>query len=152
MNIIGRLGQDPEVNFTGGGLAIMRASLAISERFKDKDGEWNEKTVWAEVKMFGKRGEAFARNHRKGSLAAFSGRLAYDEWDDRDTGKKRTKLYVIADSFEFVGDKPREDEGGGDPWGHDRKPSGRRGGERGTVRRRDGNSGNRGRERDEEPF
>lgn len=141
VNIIGRLGRDPEVRFSQSGSAIVGIRLGISERFKGSDGEWQDRTVWTDVKMFGKRGEAFAAHHGRGSLAALSGRLGFDEWEDKQSGQKRSKLYVIATDWEFVGDKPRDAEP--DPWGH---------GGRGTVRKRSEGQASRGQVRDEEPF
>ena len=62
--------------------------------------------------IFGKRGEAFEKYHRKGQSAFVEGTLRYDTWEDKNGGGKRSKLYVVADNWEFVGGG-REGGGGG---------------------------------------
>src|SRR6185503_17667618 len=72
---------------------------------------WKDQPTFIDVTMFGKRGEAFARFHTKGKAAFLEGHLRMDTWDDKQTGQKRSKLYVVADGWEFVG--PGQGGGGG---------------------------------------
>jgi single-strand DNA-binding protein len=109
--ILGTLVRDCEVRFAQSGTAICKFSLAVNERFKDKDGEWKERTDFIEVVLFGKRGEAFAKFHSKGSTAFIEGVLRQDHWEDKTTGQKRSKVFVKAESWEFVGARPAQGDG-----------------------------------------
>lgn len=117
--LLGNLTRDPETRYAQSGTAVVNFGLAVNERYKDK-----ETTTYVDVTMFGKRGEAFAKHHTKGKQAFIEGRLRLDQWNDKQTGAKRQKLYVLADSFEFVGEKQagarsesRASTPAGDAWG-----------------------------------
>ncbi len=114
--LLGNLTRDPEVRFTSGGTPIAKFGLAVNRRFQDSEGNWQEEPTFIDVTIFGKRGEAFARFHTKGKPAFLEGHLRLDTWNDQQTGSKRSKLYVVADNWEFVGsgrDRERESGGGG---------------------------------------
>ena len=83
------------------------------------------------VTIFGKRGEAFAKYHDVGSPAFFSGRLVLDAWLDKETQEKRTKLCVIADEWQFCGEKRAKD---GDDFGPAVAPIGVDGAFEGSMR------------------
>lgn len=100
--LMGNLTRDPEIRYTQSNLAVCKIGLAINRRTK-KGEEWTEETTFVDATIFGKRAEAFEKHHKKGDSAFLEGRLAFDTWDDKNTGQKRSKLYVIADSWEFVG-------------------------------------------------
>jgi len=123
--LMGRLTRDPEVRFTQGGMAICGLSIAVNERFKGSDGDWQDRATFVDVTIFGKRGEAFAAYHKSGSAAFIEGKLRLDQWDDKQSGAKRSKLFVVADSFEFVNGAEKkekssqggaEDDYGPDSW------------------------------------
>lgn len=101
--LMGNLTRKPEVRFTQGGTAICKLGLAVNRRFKDQTGEWKEEATFVEVTFFGKRGEAFAKFHDKGKPAFIEGSLRLDTWDDKQSGEKRSKLYVVGDDWQFVG-------------------------------------------------
>jgi len=101
--LMGNLTRKPELRFTGSGMAICKFGLAINRRFKDQSGEWKEEPTFVDVTIFGKRGEAFAKYHDKGKPAFIEGSLRYDTWDDKQSGEKRSKLYVVGDEWQFVG-------------------------------------------------
>lgn len=109
--LMGNLTRDPELRFTQNNVAICKIGLAVNRRFKDQSGEWRDEATFIDVTIFGKRGEAFARFHSKGKPAFVEGRLQYDTWEDQ-SGQKRSKLYVVAENWEFVGGG-RGQEGGG---------------------------------------
>lgn len=117
VKILARLTRDPEVRFINGGTAVCKVGIAYNERFKGQDGEWKERGNFFDVTIWGKRGEAFAKFHRKGSQALFEGSLRYEQWDDKQTGQKRSRVYISAHAWHFVGPKSngREglDQGGG---------------------------------------
>jgi single-strand DNA-binding protein len=110
--LMGNLTRDPEVRFTNGDMAICKLGMAMNRKFKDASGEWREETTFVDVTIFGKRGETFARYHKKGQLAFVEGRLRLDSWEDKNSGQKRSKLEVIAENWEFVGGRGADAEGG----------------------------------------
>lgn len=107
----GRLTRDVELKTTSGGLVIANIGLAINRRVKRGD-QWENEPVFVDVTMFGKSAEAFAKHHQKGSMAVFPRcELAFDSWEDKKTGGRRTKLYLIAQGWEFVGGGGRRESG-----------------------------------------
>lgn len=115
--LMGNLTRKPEVRFTQGGMAICKIGLAVNRRFKDQSGNWKEEPTFVDVTIFGKRGEAFAKFHDKGKPAFIEGELRLDQWEDKQSGEKRSKLYVVGNEWQFVGaggGGAREAGGGGD--------------------------------------
>jgi len=110
--LMGNLTRDPEVRFSQGGMAICKLGLAVNRRFQDASGEWKEEPTFVDITIFGKRGEAFAKFHAKGKPAFIEGELRFDTWDDKQTGQKRSKLYVVGNNWEFVGSGGRGGGGG----------------------------------------
>ena len=101
--LMGNLTRDPELRFTQTNLAVCKVGLAVNRRFKDSQtGDWREEPTFVDITVFGKRGEAFEKYHKKGQAAFFEGSLRFDSWEDKNTGQKRSKLYVVADNWEFV--------------------------------------------------
>ena len=84
VTLIGRLGQDPEIRFTGDGAAVASFSVATNESWKGKDGETQERTEWTNVK--------------KGTLVYIEGSLKTDKWQDKD-GNERFSTGVVANNF-----------------------------------------------------
>lgn len=102
--LMGNLTRDPELRYTAGNMAICKFGLAVNRRFKDTaTGEWKEEPTFVDITIFGARAEPFARYHSKGKPAFIEGTLRLDTWDDKNGGGKRSKLYVVADTWEFVG-------------------------------------------------
>jgi single-strand DNA-binding protein len=112
--LMGNLTRDPELRYTRNQMAVCKVGLAVNRRYKDSaSGEWREEPTFVDVTIFGKRGEAFHEHHGKGATAFVEGTLRLDQWDDKNGGGKRSKLYVVADSWEFVGGARGEGQGGG---------------------------------------
>ncbi len=112
--LMGNLTRDPELRFTQSNMAVCKVGLAVNRRVKEANSEqWREEPTFVDVTIFGKRAEAFQKFHTKGSSAFFEGELRYDTWDDKETGQKRSKLYVVANNWEFVGAGKGEGRGGG---------------------------------------
>ncbi|MFT7679159.1 MAG: single-strand DNA-binding protein, partial [Planctomycetota bacterium] len=119
--LMGNLTRDPELRYTPNNMAICKVGLAANRRYKDQQtGEWIEKPTFVDITVFGKRGESFEKYHKKGSMAFIEGRLEFDSWEDKNTGQKRSKLYVVADNWEFVSSGRAEGGGGGGGGGYDR--------------------------------
>ncbi len=109
MNVVmlsGNLTRDPEIRYTPKGQPVCEATVAVSKRWKTESGEEKEKTAFIGLVIWGKRGEAFAQFHRKGSRALVRGELIQDQWQDKETGKTQTKTRVQVEDWEFAGSKP----------------------------------------------
>ena len=112
--LMGNLTRKPEVRYTQGGMAICKLGLAVNRRFKDQEGNWKEEPTFVDITFFGKRGEAFAKYHDKGRPAFIDGELRLDQWEDKQSGEKRSKLYVVGNDWQFVGSGGGAREGGGE--------------------------------------
>jgi single-strand DNA-binding protein len=143
--LMGNLTRDPEIRFTQNQMAICKVGLAVNRRFKDsKTDEWREEPTFVDVTIFGKRGEAFEKYHRKGASAFLEGELRLDNWEDKNTGQKRSKLYVVADNWEFVGGSKDGGGGGGGGGQAQREPAGASSGGYGDYGGGNGGGGNAG--------
>ncbi len=115
VEIIGRLGQDPEQRSMPNGTAVTNVSIATSERWKDKQtGEDQERTEWHRVVFFGRLAEVCAQYLRKGSQAFVAGSLRTRKWQDRD-GVDRYTTEVVARELVMLGGTRREQAGGQSP-------------------------------------
>ncbi len=92
--LIGNLGKDPEVRYMASGAAVANFSLATNERYKDQEGNWNEKPEWHRVVFFGKIAEVIGQYLNKGSKIYIEGRLQTRDWTDKDGNKKYTTEIV----------------------------------------------------------
>lgn len=112
--LLGNLGKDPEVKYTQSGMAVARFSLATTERAKDKEGNWQDKTEWHNLVAFGRTAEVAGEYLKKGRTVYIEGALRSSSWDDRETGQKKYKTEVIVNDLVMVGGGQREGaEGGG---------------------------------------
>lgn len=109
--LTGNLTADPDLRETPGGLKICKLRVACNTRRKDQSGEWVDKPNYFDVTVFGAQGENAHRYLSKGRPVAIDGRLEWREWADKDTGKNRQSVDIIADSVQFLGS--RDDQGGG---------------------------------------
>lgn len=110
--VAGNLTRDPKVRYTAKGDALASLSIAINRRWKSADGQDKDETVFVDVQAWGKIAEVIGRHCTKGAGVLFQGRLKMDQWEDKQTGQKRSKLYVVAEAFQFTGRKPEgEDQG-----------------------------------------
>lgn len=100
--LTGNLCRDAEVRVTPKGTAVVSFGLAVNRRWKDPNGQAAEKVTFVDCEMWGKTGEVFAKYHKKGDRASVLGRLEMDQWEDKTTNQKRTRLKVVAESFTFV--------------------------------------------------
>lgn len=100
--LLGNLTRDPEVRTAGAG-QVCAFGLAMNRVFRDARGESREETCFVDVEAWGRTGEIVAQYCRKGSPLLVEGRLRYDQWDDRETGKKRSRLTVTAETVQLIG-------------------------------------------------
>ncbi|MBP3982963.1 single-stranded DNA-binding protein [Pseudoxanthomonas helianthi] len=99
--LIGNLGNDPDVKYTQGGMAITTLSLATTSVRKDRDGNQQEKTEWHRVKLFGKLGEIAGEYLRKGRSVYIEGRLEYGSYEK--DGVKHYTTDIVADEMQMLG-------------------------------------------------
>ena len=107
VQLIGRLGKDPESKFTSTGKKVAHFSLAVSNRWKDKNGENRESTEWVNIEAWGRLGEICQEYLKKGSLVYLEGRLKTDKYEDKGETKYFTK--VVALSMQMLDKKPAEE-------------------------------------------
>jgi len=138
--LVGNLGNDPEVKYTQGGMAITTLSVATTSVRKDKDGNQQEKTEWHRVKLFGKLGEIAGEYLKKGRQVYIEGSLRYDKFTGAD-GVEKYFTDIVADEMQMLGgggageggerpqrsggDRPQRASGG---YGGDRDSGSRAGG------------------------
>lgn len=102
--LLGNLTRDPELRtIPSTGNSYARLGLAVNRRYTAKDGSLKEETVFVDIDVFGKPAETIAKYCTKGSGLLVEGRLKLDQWDDKNTGEKRSKLGVVLENFTFVG-------------------------------------------------
>jgi single-strand DNA-binding protein len=110
--LIGNLGKDPEVKYTPSGTAVAKFSLATNERYKDKGGEWQDRTEWHNIVAWQRLAEIVGEYVKKGSKLYIEGRLQTSSWDDKESGQKRYKTEVIANDLVLLSGRG-EGEGSG---------------------------------------
>ena len=113
--LIGNLGKDPEVKYTPSGTPVAKLTLATNERFKDKGGEWQDRTEWHNVVVWQRLAEIAGEYLKKGSKVYIEGRLQTRSWDDKQTNQKKYMTEVVAQDLVLLGG--RGEGGGGDDAG-----------------------------------
>jgi single-strand DNA-binding protein len=112
--LIGNLGRDPELRYTQGGSAVANFTLATNERWRDKDGNNQERTEWHRIVVWGRTAENCAQYLQKGRSVYVEGRLQTREWEDKD-GNKRNTTEINALNVQFLGGRGGPGGGGDDP-------------------------------------
>jgi len=109
--LVGNLGKDPEVKYTPQGTAVAKITLATNESFKDKDGQWQERTELAQRSAVARLAEIAGEYLKKGNKVYIEGRLQTRSWDDKQTNQKKYMTEVVAGTMVLLGGRG---EGGGD--------------------------------------
>ena len=127
--LVGNLGNDPDVKYTQGGMAITTLSVATTSVRKDRDGNQQEKTEWHRVKLFGKLGEIAGEYLKKGRSVYIEGRLEYGSYEK--DGIKHYTTDIVADEMQMLGGgEGGGQRGGGEGGGYQRSSGGGYGGDR----------------------
>jgi single-strand DNA-binding protein len=111
--LIGNLGKDPEIKYTPSGTAVAKFSLATNERYKDKSGEWQDRTEWHNIVAWQRLAEIVGEYVKKGSKLYIEGRLQTSSWDDKESGQKKYRTEVIANDLVLLSGRGEGDEAGG---------------------------------------
>jgi len=98
----GNITRDPELKYTGSGTAVLSFSVAINNNYKNQSGEWVDDTCFMDVTVFSKFAESLNERIKKGSHVFIEGQLKQDNWDDKNTGAKRSKISVRADKVQLT--------------------------------------------------
>lgn len=121
--LIGNLTRDPELRYTQTGVAIAKISLAINRSWRAESGEMREEVTFVDVEAFRKQAETIAQYVKKGRPLMVEGRLKLDQWDDKQTGQKRSRLGVVLDSFQFLDSGSRQQDDSGSGSGYSQPPA-----------------------------
>lgn len=106
--LIGNLTRDPELRVTPKGTAICQFGMAVNRQFKDESGALRDDTTFVDIEAWGKQGETIAKYCTKGRPLFVEGRLKFDQWEDKTSGQKRSKLKVVLEGFQFLGSGQRD--------------------------------------------
>ena len=109
--LMGNLTRDPELRYTPKGTAIAKVGLAVNRVWTNDAGEKKEEVTFVDVDIFGRTAENVGQYMRKGRPMLVEGRLKLDQWDDKQTGQKKSKLGVVAETVQFLGSAPGAGEG-----------------------------------------
>ena len=101
--LVGNLTRDPELRYTPKGTAIAKIGLAVNRVWTSETGEKKEEVTFVDVDVFGRTAENVGQYMRKGRPILIEGRLRLDQWDDKQTGQKKSKLGVVAETVQFLG-------------------------------------------------
>jgi single-strand DNA-binding protein len=101
--LVGNLGKDPEVKYTPSGIPVAKFSIATNERYKDKSGEWQDRTEWHNIVAFQRMAEIVGEYVKKGSKIYLEGRLQTSSWEDKQSGEKKYRTEIIANDLVLLG-------------------------------------------------
>jgi single-strand DNA-binding protein len=111
--LMGNLTRDPELRYTPKGTAIAKIGVAVNRVWTNEAGEKKEEVTFVDVDIFGRTAENVGQYMRKGRPILIEGRLKLDQWDDKQTGQKKSRMGVVAETVQFLGGAPGAGEGGG---------------------------------------
>jgi single-strand DNA-binding protein len=110
--LIGNLGRDPELKYTPSGLPVARFSLATNERYKDKDGNWQDRTEWHNIVAWQRLAEIAGEYLKKGRSVYIEGRLQTRSWEDQQSHQKKYMTEIIAQDLVLLGGRGEGESGG----------------------------------------
>ncbi len=106
--LAGNLTRDPELRYTPKGTAVARFGLAVNRTWKNETGETQTETTFVDVNAFGRQAEVISQYMKKGRPFLVEGRLKLDQWEDKNTHQKQSKLYVVLEGFSFIDSRQAE--------------------------------------------
>ena len=109
--LVGNLGKDPEVKYTPQGTPVAKLTLATNERYKDKDGQWQDRTEWHNVVLWQRLAEIAGEYLKKGGKVYIEGRLQTRSWEDKQTGEKKYRTEIVGNDIVLLSGRG---EGGGE--------------------------------------
>lgn len=121
--LLGNLTRDPEVRYTPKGSAVCDLGIAVNRVYTTDGGERREEVTYVDVVLWARLAEIAGEYLKKGRPVFIEGRLQMDQWDDKQTGQKRTRLRVVGESMQLLGGRPGG-AGGAEGLGENRQASG----------------------------
>lgn len=103
----GNITRDLELEYTPSGTAVLTFGLAVNKKWTTTTGEKKERVLFADCRAWNKQAEVIAQYFAKGKPILIEGELSLEQWDDKETGKKRSKTLVLVNKFHFAGDSPK---------------------------------------------
>ncbi len=122
--ISGNLTRDAELRSTPSGTAILNFGVAVNDRRRNQNGEWEDYANFVDCTLFGRRAEALAQYLSKGTKVAVEGKLHYSSWEDKNTGGRRSRLDVTVDEIEFMSSRNGGGNGGNGGYGNQQRSGG----------------------------
>jgi single-strand DNA-binding protein len=122
--LLGRLGKDPDVRHTPSGTPVAKFTLATSDRFKDKDGQWQDRTEWHNITAWARTAEIAGEYLKKGAQVYIEGSLRTHSWDDKTSGQKKYMTEIVVNDLVLLGGRSDGSGGGGEYGGGSRSASG----------------------------
>ena len=113
--LLGNVGKDPEVKFLPSGLPVANLTLATSDRFKDKAGEWQDRTEWHNLTAYQRVAEIIRDYVKKGAKLYVEGRIQTRSWDDQASGQKKYRTEIIVNDVVLLSGRGEGDSVGGSP-------------------------------------
>lgn len=110
--LLGNVGKDPEMRSTGGGTLVANFTLATSDRQKDAQGNWQDRTEWHNIVAFTRLAEIVRDYVKKGSKLYIEGKIQTRSWDDKETGAKRYRTEIIANDVSLLSGREEGSSGG----------------------------------------
>ncbi len=117
--LMGNLTRDPEIKYTPKGTAIAAFGLAINRNYTLENGEKREEVTFIDAEAYARLAEIIGEYCKKGRPIYVEGRLKLDQWDDKASGQKRSKIKVVVENMQLLGSREGGPGGGGDPSGYD---------------------------------
>ena len=109
VHITGNLTDDPELRYTPSGKSVVSASIANNEHFTDAQGEEKTFTTFVNLKIWGKPAQNFGNLVKKGQEIFVDGKIRMDEWTDKQTNTRRTRLYLLVENWQFTQYRRKEE-------------------------------------------
>jgi len=120
--LLGNVGKDPEIKVLPSGQPVANFSIATSERFKDQQGNWSDRTEWHNLTAYGKLAEIVRDYVKKGNKLYAEGRLTTRSWDDKDSGKKVYRTEIVVGDISLL--SGRGEDGGSSAGGYSQRATG----------------------------
>lgn len=109
--IVGNLCSDVEMRYTPSGAAVGNVNIAVNRKWNTESGEVREDVAFIPCTLWNKAAETVAQYVKKGSPILFQGYLRQENWDDKQTGQKRSKLVLVVNQFQFIGSRLDGEQG-----------------------------------------
>ena len=121
--LAGNLTRDPELRYTPKGTAVARITLAVNRTYTTETGEKKEEDSFVDIDAWARQAEVIAQYMKKGRPFLMEGRLKLDQWEDKNTHQKQSKLKVVLEAFTFIDSRGGEGSSGSSEGGRARSSS-----------------------------